>query len=96
MPHENPERCEVSFSGNVQGVGFRFRTVEVASSYKITGYVMNCTDGRVRLVVEGPRSTVSALIQSVRNALGSYITNCAMTWTPATGEFQDFSIRRVP
>ena len=96
MPMETQERCETVFHGHVQGVGFRIRTSEVATSFKITGYVANQRDGTVLLVVEGAQSTVSAMIQSVRNALGPYITSCRETWKPATGEFPDFGIRRLP
>ena len=39
----------VYFSGRVQGVGFRFTTLQVAKEFEVAGFVSNLPDGRVRL-----------------------------------------------
>ena len=46
-------RATVQYSGDVQGVGFRYTAVTIARGYNVSGYVQNLSDGRVRLVVEG-------------------------------------------
>ena len=51
----------VHFSGHVQGVGFRQATLQVAKEYEVAGFVMNLTDGRVRLEVEGAAEVVRCL-----------------------------------
>lgn len=43
----------IIISGRVQGVGFRFSAREHARKYNIKGYVMNQSDGDVKIVAEG-------------------------------------------
>ena len=40
------------FQGRVQGVGFRWRVMQVAKLFPCTGYVKNLMDGSVELLVE--------------------------------------------
>ena len=37
------------YSGHVQGVGFRYQTLQVAKGFEVSGYVQNLADGRVLL-----------------------------------------------
>jgi acylphosphatase len=55
-------RKRIIVTGRVQGVGFRYATVEQANRLGIVGTVRNTPDGRVELVAEGPPSQVDALI----------------------------------
>ena len=45
--------AEVLFSGRVQGVGFRWRTLKIAQEFDVAGTVRNLSDGRVLLCAEG-------------------------------------------
>lgn len=88
-------RLETSFSGHVQGVGFRFTTLDVAARFPaIKGYVRNMPDGRVEVVAEGYSHDVKAFIEAVQQAMAGYIHNVETYQAKATGEFSDFSIRR--
>jgi acylphosphatase len=49
--------------GKVQGVSFRFHTVEVASKLALKGFVRNLADGRVEIVAYGEPARVSELIE---------------------------------
>ena len=40
-------RKHIYFSGDVQGVGFRYRSCYIAQSLGLTGWVENLWDGRV-------------------------------------------------
>ena len=93
MAQESAVRCTVIFRGRVQGVGFRFRTTDVATRYPITGYVMNLTDGTVRMVGEGKKADVSSLIRSVLEEMHGLIADHTEEWGSATGEFPSFSVR---
>ena len=53
MSPKNNVRREVYFSGQVQGVGFRYRARYAAQSLGLTGWVENEDDGSVTLEVQG-------------------------------------------
>ena len=38
----------VYFTGRVQGVGFRYQSLQVSKEFDVTGYVKNLPDGRVQ------------------------------------------------
>ena len=46
-------RKHIFFSGDVQGVGFRYRSFYIAQSLGLTGWVENEDDGSVTLEVQG-------------------------------------------
>lgn len=87
-------RREVFYSGNVQGVGFRFRTNSIAERYAVTGFVQNLDDGRVQLVAEGEADELDRFLDDVARTLQRYIRAVAVNSAPASQQFQDFSIQR--
>jgi acylphosphatase len=48
--------------GRVQGVGFRVFVAARARARSVTGWVRNCSDGSVELVLEGERDAVDAVV----------------------------------
>ncbi len=56
---DNVFRMNCWFEGHVQGVGFRYQTVNVAKGFEVTGSVRNLPDGRVHLYAEGEESEVT-------------------------------------
>ncbi len=83
-------RVRVYYSGNVQGVGFRYTTRQIAASYPITGYVRNLPDGRVELVAEGPADQLEKFLAAVADRMGAYIGQAQADWSEPTGQFTDF------
>jgi acylphosphatase len=63
------QRLTAHFSGNVQGVGFRYTTIHVAQRFDVTGYVRNLHDGRVELVAEGNETEVKQFLAAVQDAM---------------------------
>lgn len=61
------------YEGHVQGVGFRYQTLQVAKAFEVTGEVRNLTDGRVHLLAEGKEDEVRAFVAEVAEELSSYI-----------------------
>ena len=57
-----PKRAHVVVSGRVQGVGFRYATLQRASSRGVAGWVRNNMDGSVEAVFEGESEQVEALV----------------------------------
>ena len=87
------QRRLVHFSGNVQGVGFRYTAMRVAGAYDVSGYVRNLRDGRVEVVAEGPPEQIDAFIGDIRKRMGYYVEEVAQQPSEATGEFGGFDIR---
>jgi acylphosphatase len=87
------ERHAVFYSGNVQGVGFRYTARRIAAGFKVVGYVRNLPDGRVELVVEGESHEVTRFLDQVRETMRDYIKQIASDKSPARGEFDRFEIR---
>ncbi|MDZ8110135.1 MAG: acylphosphatase [Nostoc sp. DedQUE12a] len=56
-------RAHVFISGRVQGVGYRYATVETASQLGLTGWVRNLPDSRVEAVFEGAREIVDEMVR---------------------------------
>ena len=55
-------RAEVRVNGRVQGVWFRQSTKQIAEQYGVNGWVRNCPDGSVEVVIEGEKSTVQMVV----------------------------------
>lgn len=54
-------RIRLVVSGRVQGVGFRYSTVEQGRRLGLNGWARNTRDGRVEVVAEGPAEKVEKL-----------------------------------
>jgi acylphosphatase len=87
------QRRTVHFGGRVQGVGFRYTTRNIAIGYDVRGYVRNLPDGRVELVMEGPDAEMERVVCEIRRRMNGYIRSLESDVGPATGEFEQFSIR---
>lgn len=83
----------VTFSGHVQGVGFRYAVRQVAKEYEVAGYVKNLLDGRVLLEAEGARSEVEAFVATVRERMHGYIRQVETTTESRPPQFSGFAIR---
>lgn len=88
------KRLHLLVEGHVQGVGFRYSTLEVALRHGVTGYVMNLPDGNVEVVAEGPPEQVDAFWLSLRqHRIYRYVRADHPLTSPATGAFPEFTIR---
>jgi acylphosphatase len=86
-------RLTSHFSGRVQGVGFRYTAHNIARRYPISGYVQNLPDGRVKLVLEGEKTDIDAVVRAIGEHLDAHVKNRTDEQSPATGEFGGFEIR---
>lgn len=64
----------VFYTGQVQGVGFRYTAANLAKRVDVAGYVQNLDDGRVRLEVQGAEDQVIALLDAIDQAMADRIT----------------------
>lgn len=84
----------IYYSGQVQGVGFRFTARQLARGFDVAGYVRNLPDGRVELVAEGEAAEIDRLFQAVRDEMGFFIRDVMIESCPPPPEpFTGFSIR---
>jgi acylphosphatase len=83
----------VFFTGRVQGVGFRFSTLQVAKEFEVAGFVANLPDGRVRLEVEGSRENIDAFITALEMRMHGYIRSTERTADLRAPQFAGFTIR---
>ncbi len=80
--------------GYVQGVGFRWWTRSRALELGLTGYASNRPDGRVQVVVQGPRDACQRLLDLLQSGRtpGS-VDNVAADWSEPTLPMRGFSER---
>jgi len=81
------------FTGRVQGVGFRFQTLQVAREFEVAGFVQNLPDGRVRLEAEGAEAEVDAFLAAVEERMGGHIRKTERADARRAAQFAGFSIR---
>jgi len=82
----------IIFIGRVQGVGFRFTTLDVANRYKLTGWVRNLPDGTVEMIAQGPEDDISDCLQGIKEAFGGYIRETKIEEIPLISQYKDFKI----
>ena len=87
------QRRTYLFTGNVQGVGFRYTTQHLARNHPVTGYVRNLPDGRVEMLAEGEEKDLDALAAALARQMEGFIRDTKINTGTATGEFQGFTIR---
>ncbi len=81
------------FSGQVQGVGFRFTVLQLAGEFPVTGFVRNLADGRVELVVSGDAESVTSLVAAVGQHFRGNIESVEQADIQTTEQFATFEIR---
>jgi acylphosphatase len=87
-------RAHVFISGRVQGVGYRFSTLDRANELGISGWVRNLPDRRVEAVFEGSQTAVEEMIQWCdRGPRGAVVNDVAVEYEVPEG-LQGFEIKR--
>jgi acylphosphatase len=88
-------RMQILYTGQVQGIGFRYTAKTVAAGFEVTGSVRNLPDGRVELTAEGDRVELQAFQDAIRGAgLAGFIRDERVIWGETTNEFHGFEIVR--
>jgi acylphosphatase len=88
------KRVEAVVYGRVQGVSFRYYTQREAGRLRLTGWVRNRRDGTVETVAEGPEAALQAFVNFLhRGSPGARVDRVALSWSVATGEFNQFNVR---
>jgi acylphosphatase len=99
MPNPTPIpkliRAHVLISGRVQGVGYRYATVDTASQLGLTGWVGNLPDSRVEAVFEGAREVVEEMVRWCRiGPPAAVVQNVVVEYDEPEG-LRGFEVRRL-
>ena len=89
-PHVN--YLEAWFNGRVQGVGFRYTTLQIAKEFEVTGTVQNLIDGRVHLIAEGTGDEISAFVNEISNQMEAYIRDTEIKEGQGPRRYRTFEI----
>lgn len=87
-------RAHVFISGKVQGVGYRFSTLEAALNVGVNGWVKNLPDGRVEAVFEGSKEAIEKMINWCKNGPSSAIVKDVTVAYEKPLGIQGFEIHR--
>ena len=83
---------KIVFSGQVQGVGFRFTALNIADSHKLTGYVRNLPRGGVEMLLQGPAETIDSCFRDLQDSFAGYIKQTDVQTVPPDSKLTDFKI----
>ncbi len=90
---KNKKSAQITITGRVQGVGFRYYAVKKASEMNITGYVKNMHDGSVFIEAEGEESDLDRYILWCRKGPASSRVDKVDLTPGVIKNYRDFSIQ---
>jgi len=85
-------QTHILYSGNVQGVGFRFTVRRYAAEEGVTGWVRNLRDGRVEALLEGPETQIEQALKKIEERFGDYISGKERQDRSSGQKFETFEI----
>ena len=77
------ERYYIIFTGRVQGVGFRWTVMQLATDLGLTGWVRNLTNGNVDCEIQGSPVKIDQFLRKI-NANDRWI------------RIDDYSVKKIP
>jgi len=87
-------RFRANVQGRVQGVSFRYYTMEMARRLNVRGYVRNRWDGSVEVVAEGEEARARKLLEWLHTGpRWARVDRVEVEWGEPTGEFKRFEVR---
>jgi acylphosphatase len=82
----------VIFTGQVQGVGFRFTAFNMANRHQLTGFVRNLPDGTVEMLIQGTSGAIDDCIRDIKEYFSGYIRETKIKEIPSNPQYKDFKI----
>lgn len=87
------QHATIYFTGRVQGVGFRYATLQLAKEFEVAGFVQNLSDGRVLLELEGRREEITAFVEAVEERMHGFVRKVERASATRSPAFTGFVIR---
>jgi acylphosphatase len=82
----------ITFSGRVQGVGFRFTAQRIAFRYELAGFVRNLPDGGVEMLAQGPGQSISDALLDISETFKAGIRDTKIEEVTVNPRYTDFRI----
>ena len=92
VDRKNLIRRRIYFSGEVQGVGFRFRCMNHAKDLGVTGFAQNLLDGRVRAEFQSDAAHIDELIRRLEREPWIRIDDMQVTDRPLEPKEKGFIV----
>lgn len=87
-------RARIVVSGIVQGVGFRFFTVDAARRLGLSGFVRNMDDGSVEVEVEGDEEVIESFTKDLSmGPRAARVSGIRSEPLPPGGRYKGFELR---
>jgi acylphosphatase len=86
--------AHVFISGRVQGVGYRYSTLQQAQQLGVSGWVRNLPDGRVEAIFEGNQNIVEEMINWCRKGPSGSVVQAVKVEYEALENLQGFKISK--
>lgn len=87
-------RAHAFISGKVQGVGYRYSTMNAAKKLGVNGWVRNLADSRVEAVFEGTQEMVEEIIRWCHQGSDAAVVNDVQVGYSQAEGLQGFEIVR--
>lgn len=89
----NLQQLHAIVTGRVQGVSFRYYTVQRAREFGVVGWVRNRPDGSVEVVAEGTSTQLEALIAFLHEGSpAAKVQSVEAEWLAATHAYLNFDV----
>lgn len=82
----------ITFTGRVQGVGFRFTAQRIANRYELTGYVKNLPNGQVEMLVQGNPKDIEGCLRDISESFKSMIRDTHKQKVSVRNKYKSFQI----
>ena len=86
-------RYHLRFTGQVQGVGFRWTATRAANVLGLTGWVYNAWDGSVEMEVQGDEQSIDQMIAALNRGRFIEIDNIEKERIPVVEDERDFNVK---
>ncbi|MFH1876446.1 MAG: acylphosphatase [Candidatus Omnitrophota bacterium] len=87
------QKCyHIFYTGQVQGVGFRYTTRALALKHNVCGWVKNCPGGGVQLYIHGESKILEAFLNDIDQEFKGYVHDTETKECTADETCTDFRI----
>ena len=82
----------IIFTGNVQGVGFRFTAHSIARGWELKGFVRNLPDGSVEMLAQGRAEDIEGCLSDIGETFAGSISETRIEDVEPDNRYNDFRI----